>query len=114
MWNRDAGRSSSDLDAAPAGLVLLCGVSGNRTHSGERRLVGSLPALCRRGATLVWTRSRRAPDLTPAIRGWLADARFTELSFTAPPGVQGSVGAHRFDGEPQPLPAGRRLFSFVR
>ncbi|MDQ1740272.1 MAG: hypothetical protein QOE53_1924 [Pseudonocardiales bacterium] len=114
LLDRDAGLSSSYLDAAPADLVLMCGVFGNLTDADVRRLIGFLPALCRPAATLIWTRSRRAPDLTPSIRGWLAEAGFTELSFTAPPGVQGSVGTHRFDGEPQPPRPDQRLFSFVR
>jgi hypothetical protein len=111
---RDAGLSSSYLDAAPADLVLMCGVFGNLTDAGARRLVEFLPALCRPGATLIWTRSRRAPDLTPALRGWLAGAGFTELAFTAPPDVLGSVGTHRFDGEPQPLVPDQQVFRFVR
>lgn len=114
VCERDAGLSDSYLDAAPADLVLMCGVFGNIADADVRRLVQFLPGLCRAGATLIWTRSRREPDLTPAIRGWLAAARFTELTFTAPPGVLFSVGVHRFDGEPQPLEPGVRLFSFLR
>ena len=114
VLDRDAGLSDSYLDAAPADLVLFCGVFGNLTDAGVRRLIEFLPVLCRPGATLIWTRSRRAPDLPPSIRDWLAAAGFTELSFTAPPGVQGSVGTNRYDGEPRPLPADQRLFSFVR
>lgn len=114
LLERDAGLSSSYLDAAPADLVLLCGVFGNLSDGDVHGLIGFLPALCRPGATLIWTRSRRAPDLTPALRGWLAEAGFTELSFTAPPDVLGSVGTHRFDGEPLPLVSGRRLFRFIR
>lgn len=114
LLDRDAGLSDSYLDAAPADLVLMCGVFGNLTDADVRRLIEFLPQLCRAGATLIWTRSRRAPDLTPVIRDWLAAARFTELSFTAPPGVLGSVGTNRFDGDPQPLLAGQRLFRFVR
>jgi hypothetical protein len=114
MLDRDAGLSNSYRDAAPADLVLMCGVFGNLSDADVRRLINFLPALCRPGATLIWTRSRRAPDLTPSIRDWLAAAGFTELSFTAPPGVLGSVGANRFDGEPQPLLAGQRLFTFLR
>lgn len=114
LLDRDAGESNSYLDAAPADLVLMCGVFGNLTDADVQRLVGFLPALCRPGATLIWTRSRRAPDLTPAIRDWLAAAGFPELSFTAPPGVEGSVGANRYDGEPQPLAPDQQLFRFVR
>lgn len=114
LLERDAGRSSSYLDAAPADLVLMCGVFGNLADADVRRLVGFLPALCRPGATLIWTRSRRAPDLTPAIRDWLGDAGFTELSFSAPPEVLGSVGTHRYDGEPVPLLPDQQLFAFIR
>jgi hypothetical protein len=114
LLDRDAGLSGSYLDAAPADLVLMCGVFGNLTDADLRRLIEFLPALCRPGAMLIWTRSRRAPDLTPSIRDWLAEAGFTELSFIAPPGVQGSVGRHRFDGEPRQPRADQRLFSFVR
>jgi hypothetical protein len=114
LLDRDAGLSSSYLDAAPADLVLMCGVFGNLTDPDVHRLVGFLPALCRPAATLIWTRSRRPPDLTPAIRGWLADAGFTELSFTAPPEVLGSVGTQRFDGEPVPLLPDQQLFRFTR
>jgi hypothetical protein len=114
LLDRDAGLSSSYLDAAPADLVLMCGVFGNLADADVHLLIEFLPALCRPGATLIWTRSRRAPDLTPSIRSWLADTRFTELSFIAPPGMEGSVGTHRYDGEPRPLPAGQRVFSFVR
>jgi len=114
LLDRDAGLSNSYLDAAPADLVLMCGVFGNLTDDDVHRLVGFLPALCRPAATLIWTRSRRAPDLTPAIRGWLAEAGFTELSFTAPPEVLGSVGTNRFDGRPVPLTPGQQLFSFTR
>jgi len=114
LRGEDAGLSSSYLGAAPADLVLMCGVFGNLTDADAHRLVEFLPALCRPGATLIWTRSRRAPDLTPTLRGWLADTGFTELSFIAPPKVLGSVGTHRFDGQPQPLAPGHRLFSFAR
>jgi hypothetical protein len=114
LRDSDAGLSSSYVDAAPAELVLICGMFGNLTDAGVCRLIQFLPALCRSGATLIWTRSRRAPDLTPSIRDWLAAARFTELSFTAPPDVLFSVGVHRFDGEPPPLASGQRLFTFVR
>ncbi|MBV9823815.1 MAG: SAM-dependent methyltransferase [Actinobacteria bacterium] len=114
LLDRDAGFSSSYLDAAPADLVLMCGVFGNLTDADVRQLVDFLPALCRQGATLIWTRSRRPPDLTTTIRQWLAEAGFTELDFAAPPGILGSVGTARYDGEPRPLVGDRQLFRFTR
>ena len=45
LLDRDAGESDSYLDAAPADLVLMCGVFGNLTDADVQRLVGFLPAL---------------------------------------------------------------------
>ncbi len=110
----DASRTDAYLDAAPADLVLLCGVLGNISDGDAARTVAALPQLCAAGATVLWTRHRRAPDLTPAIRRWFAGAGFDELSFTAPNEVMWSLGENRFAGKPQPLVAGQRLFTFVR
>jgi hypothetical protein len=109
----DAGELAAYAGAVPADLVLFVGVFGNIADEDIRRSVAALPQLCARDATVIWTRTREAPDLTPAIRGWFADAGFVEEAFEAPDGVLFSVGVHRFAGEPKPL-AGGRLFSFVR
>lgn len=110
----DAGRSDSFADAVPADLVMLCGVFGNIDDQDVRRLVETLPQLCRPGATVLWTRTRREPDLTGLIRRWLATAGFDEVAFTAPDDVLFTVGRHRFIGRPEPLRRGARLFEFVR
>lgn len=51
-------------------------------------------ATCAPGAAVIWPRSRRASDLTPAIRRWLQDrgAAFAEQAFHAPEDVTFSVG----------------------
>jgi hypothetical protein len=109
----DAGELASYRGAVPADLVLLAGVLGNIADADVRATVAALPQLCAAGATVIWTRTRRAPDLTPAIRGWLAQARFVEHAFEAPDDVLFSVGVHRFTGQPQPLDEGR-IFRFIR
>jgi hypothetical protein len=63
---------------------------------------------------VVWTRHRREPDLTPAVRGWFTAAGFAEQSFTAPHDMLWSVGVHQLIGPTRPLVQGRRLVSFVR
>ncbi len=77
-------------------------------------LIDALPQLCGRGATVLWTRHRREPDLTGTIRRWMEEAGFAEVSFTAPDDAVYSVGRHRFLGEPRTLETGVRLFEFVR
>jgi hypothetical protein len=109
----DAGLLGAYDGAVPADLVLACGVFGNIDDADIARTVAHLPQLCARGATVVWTRHRKDPDLTPTIRGWFADAGFVEVAFDAPEGTSFGVGTHRFDGEPQPLAPTSRLFRFL-
>jgi hypothetical protein len=110
----DAGTTDAYAGVAPADVVLVCGVFGNVTDTDIRRTVAGLPALCRPGTTVLWTRHRRAPDLTPALRGWFAEESFRELDIVAPRDVTFTVGSCRYAGPPRPFRAGERLFSFVR
>jgi hypothetical protein len=109
----DAGSMDSYLGAVPAGLVLMCGVFGNVGDGDVRRTIRCLPRICAAGATVIWTRSRRVPDLTPSIRRWLSQAAFVEQSFDAPRDVLFSVGVYRFAGAPQPPLPGLQLFRFA-
>ena len=110
----DAGTTDPYVGHGPADLVLLCGVLGNVADADAHGTVDALPALCAAGATVVWTRHRREPDLTAALRRWFEAAGFAEESFTAPEDALWSVGVHRLTRPPQPLRPGRRLFAFVR
>jgi hypothetical protein len=81
----DASRIASFADALPADVLLLCGIFGNVSDADIRRTATAAAALCKPGGTVIWTRHRRAPDITPAIRSWFADAGFDEIAFEAPP-----------------------------
>ena len=107
----DAAEPSFYEGFVPADVVLLCGVLGNISERDVQLTIASLPQLCRTGGTVIWTRTRRAPDLTPQVRRWFAASGFSELAFVAPGDALWSVGAARFDGEPGPL-GSRRLFTF--
>ena len=109
----DAGWIEAYIGAIPADLVLMCGVFGNISDDDIHRTVDCLPQLCSPGATVVWTRSRRAPDITPAIRRWLTEAGFTERAFDAPSDALVAVGVHRFAGQPVAAAAGQRMFEFI-
>lgn len=108
----DAGSTDACVGAVPADLVLLAGIFGNVPDADIERTAQATPMLCASGATVIWTRSRRPPDLTPAIRSWFVGAGVAEVSFLAPPGELYSVWVGRFTGRPQPLQAGVRLFTF--
>ena len=62
---------------------------------------------------MIWTRSRRSPDLTGTIRAWCAHAGFTEHAFDAPEDVLFSVGVHRLTRTPQPPGPIGRIFDFI-
>lgn len=110
----DAGQLASYADAVPADLVLLAGVFGNISDSDIHRTIEALPQLCATGATVVWTRSRRPPDLTPSVRDWFVAAGLPEQAFDAPAGELISVGVHRYLGASRPLDPSGLLFRFNR
>lgn len=109
----DAGDLRSYVGSVPADLVLMTGVFGNISDDDVHRTIEALPQLCAPEATVIWTRSRRAPDLTPAVRRWLEVAGLVEQAFHAPDDVLFAVGMHRLVGAPQPLTPHGELFTFV-
>jgi hypothetical protein len=110
----DAGLVAGFTDALPADVLLLCGIFGNVSDRDIKRTVQAAPALCRSGATVIWTRHRRPPDLTPRLRAWFADSGFEEIAFDAlETSVLTSVGVHQLVRTAAPGPPGDRLFTFL-
>jgi hypothetical protein len=110
----DAGLVAGFADVLPADVLLLCGIFGNVSDRDVRRTVAAAPALCRAGATVIWTRHRRPPDLTPQIRAWFASAGFGEIAFDAlETTALTSVGVHRLGRGPAAEPPDGRLFTFL-
>ncbi len=106
----DAG---ADDGAIPADIVLVCGVFGNISPADITRTIQAMRGFCVPGGQVVWTRHRRPPDLTPAIRADFAAAGFTELGFEAPEGTVMAIGRHRLDGATIPFDPDQVLFEFV-
>lgn len=109
----DAGLTSSYEGFPPADVVLVCGVFGNIADRDVLRTIDTLPQLIAAEADVIWTRSRRKPDLTPSIRKRFAQAGFSERAFLAPDQYEWSVGVNRFVGEPRTLQRDERIFTFV-
>lgn len=107
----DASMTDAYEGAVPADLVLLCGVFGNISAEDIANSVSHLPRLCSPQATVIWTRHRHPPDLTPCIRETFERAGFGELAFEDSPPF--GVGANRLLAPPLPLTSGVRLFEFV-
>ncbi len=109
----DAGTTPSYAGAVPADLVLVCGVFGNITDADVFRTIDQLPTLCAPQATVIWTRHRRPPDVTPAVRRRFAESGFKEVAFLAPEETRFAVGVHRLTSPPRPFQTDVRLFDFV-
>ena len=109
----DAGTTEAYDDAVPVDLLLLCGIFGNVSDEDIERTVGAVPSLLAPGGTVIWTRHRRAPDITPRIRAWFASTGVAETAFVAAPGEGWSVGAGVLQAPSTPLNGTRRLFAFV-
>jgi hypothetical protein len=109
----DASTATSYTDALPADVLLLCGIFGNVSERDIERTVTAAPALCTTGTTVIWTRHRRPPDLTPRIRAWFTGSGFDEIAFDAlDTSALTGVGVNRLRRAPTAgLPAGA-LFTF--
>jgi len=97
----------------PADLVLACGVFGNISAADIAATVRGLTSFLRPGGDVIWTRHRRPPDATPAIRADFAAAGFDEVAFVAPEGTLMTAGHHRLVGPTTPFDPERKLFDFV-
>jgi hypothetical protein len=108
----DAGTTAAYADAVPVDLLLLCGIFGNVPDADIERTAAAVPSLLATGGTVVWTRHRREPDLTPQVRAWFAAAGVVETAFVAAPGPGWAVCAGVLQAPSTPLDGTRRLFTF--
>jgi hypothetical protein len=111
----DAAVSDIYAPFVPADIVLACGIFGNISDQDLEGTVRNLSMLCRTGASVIWTRHRNQPDLTPSIRSWFAASGFEELSFDAIDNESKSgIGTVRLNGAPVPFRPRYRFFTFTR
>jgi hypothetical protein len=111
----DAGVVANFADALPVDVLLLAGIFGNVGDADIKRTIDASPALCAPGATVIWTRHRRPPDLTGFILAWFASAGFDEVAFDEIDSQYlATVGVHRLARRSAgALPAaGQPLFRF--
>lgn len=109
----DASNTSAYAGAIPAELVLVCGVFGNISDPDIQRTIRLLPSLCAPGATVIWTRHRRPPDITIEVRKWFLDGGFDEVAYEGPDGFVFGVGVNRLAAPPAPFESGVTMFEFV-
>jgi hypothetical protein len=112
----DAAMTDSYAGAAPADIVLACGIFGNISQDDIRKTIVHLPMLCTPGATVLWTRGGTAEhDLAPQIARWFEGSGFEQVAFDSSPDADHfRVGVHRLVAAPRPLERGVRMFTFFR
>jgi hypothetical protein len=112
----DAGTTAAGAGATPADLLLLCGIFGNVGDDDIARTIEAVPSLLRTGGTVVWTRHTGAPDMTPRVRTWFAEAGVVETAFVTGLryGQKWAVGAGTLQAQSACCGPDRRLFSFFR
>jgi hypothetical protein len=100
---------------APADLLLLCGIFGNISDADIQNTVEHAQHLSASQGTVIWTRHRREPDLTPAIHSWFASTGFAKKWESDPelPSAIYVAGSGHSD-DPTPLPDHRKLFTFIK
>lgn len=108
----DAARTSVYEGAAPADIVMVCGVFGNISLDDIRCTVSTLASLCASGARVIWTRHRRAPDRTPAIRDMFRENGFREVTFVAPSEYVFTVTTEQLERSPDPFRPDDTMFTF--
>lgn len=109
----DAGLGRWYAAARPVEVLVACGVFGNVDAEDLHRAIVAFASVVGAGGDLIWTRHRRPPDQTPAIRRWLSESGFDEVTFTQVADSLSTVGRHRQGPRPVPAALPERLFSFV-
>jgi hypothetical protein len=108
----DAGDVATFRDVLPIDLLLLVGIFGNVPDSDVETTIRAVPCICREGATAIWTRHRRPPDLTPSVRRWFDAVGCRSLDFVSPGEGQFAIGRERVLRSVPAEQRGTRLFRF--
>lgn len=105
--------STRAIGAGRVDVVMLCGIFGNISDAHVEGTIGQLPTLCAPRASVIWTRHRREPDLTPLVRSWFEATGLESVAFDAPDDALFAVGTQRFVGTPRPRSGDVQLFDFL-
>ena len=110
----DAADTEAFASVVPVDVLLLVGIFGNVTEEDVATTIRAVPAICRSGATVIWTRHRREPDLTPRIRQWFEAANCSPIDFFSPGPASFADASERFmpGGPAHALALPARLFTF--
>ncbi len=108
----DAGVTENFRDVLPVDLLLLVGIFGNISDDDVHNTINAVPNLCRPGATILWTRHRREPDLTPKIREWFDAIGCRPIEFVSEGIGRFAVGSEFLVERADLPPTPEKLFTF--
>ena len=109
----DAGHTAVFADRLPVDLLLLVGVFGNVSDDDVERTIRAVPALCAPGATVIWTRHRREPDLTLRIPAWFEAAGCEATAFVSLGPGTFAIGGERLAAHGAAAALPEQLFQFT-
>jgi hypothetical protein len=109
----DASDPTVWRELLPVDVLILVGIFGNIPDADIEQTITAVPALCSPGASIVWTRHRRAPDMTPLIASWFTRAGCESQSFASSGPSGYAVGAERYVHLRDGLTLPDRLFTFI-
>jgi Putative methyltransferase len=111
----DASTSDPYQPYVPADILLACGIFGNITDADLENTVRHLSMLCATGASVIWTRHWKQPDVISKIKRWFEESGFEDVGFEALDNERKmGVGVSRLRAMPRPYALGYRFFTFVR
>ena len=111
----DASRSDPYASYVPAAIVLACGIFGNISNADLEGTVRKLSMLCAEGATVIWTRHWKEPEVIDSIQQWFVESGFRNLTWDALENERKmGIGVAQLVGPPLPFQPGVKLFTFVR
>lgn len=111
----DASRSDPYAPYVPAAILLACGIFGNISNADLEGTVRKLSMLCREGATVIWTRHWKEPDVIDSIQRWFLESGFRNLSWDALENERKmGIGVAQLTGRPLPYQPGVKFFTFIR
>lgn len=112
--NGDATSAANYLGAAPADIVIVCGIFGNLADENElNRLLENLSFLTKKGAFVLWTRGHtHGIAYSEIVRKYFREFGFEEIDFQLTATGDMGVGIHRYLGESIATPKQEQLFVF--
>lgn len=110
----DAGDATTYLDVPRASLAIMVGFIAHIDDDDLARLVGFLPQLCAVHGLVFWCHGSHYIDFPAHARALFARAGFVPLDVECAGDRRWNVGIERFEGRPQELETGVRLFTFRR